>query len=230
MEFRQVSPQDLLGPLNEVEQKNAPGTLFTAGDVSLCQNFPRVSVIGTRRISPLGISSTENLVRLLVKRGVVVVSGLALGVDACAHRTAVEAGGRTIAVLGTPLDQFYPKENADLQRRIMAEHLAISQFRSGAAVHKANFPMRNRTMALISHATVIVEASETSGTIHQGWEALRLGRALFILESLMKRTDLAWPRKMVSYGAQALTNKTAEVLFESLPQGNLRVDLSAVPF
>ena len=137
---------------------------------------------------------------------------------------------KTIAVLGTPLDHFYPKENEELQRRIMAEHLAISQFPNGSTVQKANFPMRNRTMALISHATVIVEAGEGSGTIHQGWEALRLGRPLFLLESLMKRTDLEWPRKMTSYGAQALTHTTAEVLFESLPQGNLCGDLAEVSF
>ena len=230
MQFHQFSPKELIGPLNEVERKNAPDTLFVAGDVGLCRNFPRVSVIGTRKVSPLGVRSTENLVRLLVKRGVAVVSGLALGVDACAHKTAIEAGGKTIAVLGTPLDQFYPKENADLQRRIMAEHLAISQFRGGVAVQKANFPMRNRTMALISHATVIVEAGERSGTITQGWEALRLGRPLFILESLMKRTDIEWPRKMASYGAQALTYATAEVLFESLPQGNFCGDLAEVTF
>jgi DNA processing protein len=88
MQFQQFSPEKLIGPLNEVEQKNAPSTLFVAGDVALCRNFPRVSVIGTRKITLLGARSTENLVRLLVKRGVAVVSGLALGVDACAHKTA----------------------------------------------------------------------------------------------------------------------------------------------
>lgn len=230
MQFFQFSPKELIGLLNEVERKNAPETLFVSGDIGLCRNFPRVSVIGTRKVSPLGVRSTENLVRMLVKRGVAVVSGLALGVDACAHRTAIEEGGKTIAVLGTPLDRFYPKENEELQRRIMATHLAVSQFPVGAQVHKANFPMRNRTMALISHATVIVEAGERSGTIYQGWEALRLGRPLFILESLMKRTDLEWPRRMATYGAQALTRDTAEVLFESLPQGNFCGDLAEVTF
>ena len=87
MQIDQVTPKDLIGPLNEVERKNAPETLFVSGDVGLCRNFPRVSVIGTRKISPLGVRSTENLVRLLVKRGVAVVSGLALGVDACAHKS-----------------------------------------------------------------------------------------------------------------------------------------------
>ena len=228
--MNQVSPEELIGPLNEVERKNAPDTLFIAGDVELCRKFPRVSVIGTRQISKDGVRRTEDLVRMLVERGVAVVSGLALGVDACAHKTAIAAGGKTIAVLGTPLDRFYPKENEGLQRKIMAEHLAISQFPVGAVVNKANFPIRNRTMALISHATVIIEAEEESGTIHQGWEALRLGRPLFLMESLLKRTDLSWPKKLEAYGAQALTRDAVEVLFEGLPAGNFCGDLKEVIF
>lgn len=228
--FKQLSLEDLLGSMNEVERKNAPATLFIAGDASLCRNFPKVAIIGTRQVSPTGMTRTRDLARMLVERGVVIVSGLALGVDACAHEAAIKAGGKTIAVLGTPLDEFYPKVNAELQRRIMAEHLAISQFPSGSQVQKKNFPMRNRTMALIAHATVIVEAGEGSGTLHQGWEALRLGRPLFLLESLVKRDDLKWPREMMDYGAQVLTRSALDVLFEFLPQGSPSVEAAALHF
>ena len=113
-----------------------------------------------------------------------VVSGLARGIDTISHKTAIEHGGRTIAVLGTPLDVYYPPENRELQNLIMKEHLAVSQFPSGAPVTKKNFPTRNRTMALISQATVIVEAGEDSGVISQAWECLRLGRLLLIHKSL----------------------------------------------
>jgi DNA processing protein len=222
--------EDLIGPLNEVERKNAPGFIFVAGETDLCRKYPKVSVIGTREVSALGLKRTQDIVRLLVGRGVVVVSGLARGVDACAHKTAIEAGGRTIAVLGTPLDQFYPAENAELQRKIMAEQLAVSQFPIGAPKERKNFPIRNRTMALISHATVIVEAGEGSGTLHQGWEALRLGRPLFLMESLTKRSDLKWPREMMGYGAQVLSRSTMSTLFEYLPQEIAYGDLAELPF
>lgn len=228
--FKKTTPQELLGPLNEVERKHAPRSLYVAGDISLCRNSARVSVIGTREVSPIGLKRTHDLARMLIDRGAVVVSGLARGVDTCAHRTAIEAGGRTIAVIGTPLDQFYPKENADLQREIMAEHLVISQFPVGSPAERKNFAIRNRTMALVSHTTVIVEAGEGSGTLHQGWEALRLGRPLFLLESLVKRTDLKWPREMVGYGAQILTRGNIDVLFECLPQEVPAGETSALSF
>ena len=101
-----------------------------------------------------------------------------------AHTAALDEGGHTIAVLGTPLDQVYPKVNAGLQRRIAERDLLVSQFPSGMKVTPKNFPIRSRTMALLSDATVIVEAGERSGTLHQGWEALRLGRLPFLMESV----------------------------------------------
>jgi len=134
----------------------------------------------------------------LVREKAIVVSGLARGIDTVAHRTAIEEGGGTVAVLGTPLNAFYPPENKKLQLRIMKEHMAVSQFPLGSPVTRKNFPMRNRTMALISDATAIVEAKERSGVIHQGWECIRLGRPLFIHASLK---DLNWVRRMTECGA-----------------------------
>jgi DNA processing protein len=142
----------------------------------------------------------------LAKAGVIVVSGLAEGIDTAAHQGALAAGGRTIAVLGTPLDVTYPRQNQELQRQIMTRHLALTPFASGAPVLRSNFPYRNRVMALISDATVIVEAGDASGALSQGWEALRLGRLLFILKSITTVPNLAWPGKMLRYGAQVLTD------------------------
>lgn len=230
MPIQKVSPVDLLGPLNDVERKNAPSVLFVSGDIELCRSLPKVSVIGTRAVTPDGVKRTQNLVRMLVARDVVIVSGLARGVDTCAHESAIEAGGKTIAVLGTPLDRVYPPENAALQKKISLEHLAISQFPSGHTLQKKDFPIRNRTMALISHATVIVEAGEGSGTLHQGWEALRLGRPLFIMESLTQNQELKWPGEMMEYGAQVLSRETMGALFDSLPQGSPFAELAEIPF
>lgn len=228
--FRKVSFEDLLGPLNAVEKKHAPASLFVAGDIDLCRNFAKVSVIGTRDVSPAGIKRTQQIVGRLVEREVVVVSGLARGVDTAAHQAAIACGGKTIAVLGVPLDQVYPPENAALQKKIMAEHLAISQFPSGFPMQKKNFPIRNRTMALISNATIIIEAGEGSGTLHQGWEALRLGRPLFITESLLKHPELKWPQEMIGYGAQVLSRESIDLLFEMLPQGKPLASLAEMSF
>jgi DNA processing protein len=132
MSYSELSPSDLLGPLNEVERKNAPRLLFVAGDTSILDEGARVSIVGARKATPEGLRRASRLATLLAKRGVVVVSGLAEGVDTAAHEAAIAHGGRTVAVIGTPLDQVYPKKNAALQERIMEEHLVISQFPVGA--------------------------------------------------------------------------------------------------
>ena len=179
-EIMTKSVEDLLGPLNEIEQKYAPRQLWVAGDPSIFADGRITSVVGSRQPSPAGVRRTRRLVSELVKRDIAVLSGLALGVDAVAHTTAIQRGGRTVAVLGTPVDEVTPRSNARLQDRIIREHVAVSQFAPGSIVQKWNFTVRNRTMALLSPATVIIEAGEGSGTQHQGWEALRLGRPLYI--------------------------------------------------
>jgi DNA processing protein len=215
--FRRFRSDELLGPLNDVERKNAPKWLYLAGDPELLRVVPRVAVVGTRDPSPEGLKRASRLARELTAHGVVVVSGLAKGIDTSAHRAAIEAGGRTVAVLGTPIDHTYPKQNAELQRLIMEKHLAVSQFPPGHPPGRTNFPRRNRTMALLTDATVIVEAAEGSGSLSQGWEALRLGRRLFIMRAVAESRALSWPREMRRYGAEVLA-KTEDVL-DALPLG-----------
>jgi DNA processing protein len=210
-----LSPEELLGPLNDVEIKYAPKMLYVEGDASLLKVSPRVAVIGTRHPTELGKRRAARLSRLLIKNSSIIVSGLAEGIDTIAHCTAMENGGRTIAVLGTNLDQVYPKKNAKLQHEIMDRHLAISQFPPGWPIQRMNFPMRNRTMALIVDASIIVEAGNGSGTLSQGWEMLRLGKALYILKSICDDPSLSWPRKMLDYGAILLTEP--ETLIADLP-------------
>jgi DNA processing protein len=218
MDHQTVTPEALIGTLNEVERKNAPRVLYIAGDVDLFSRGPRVSVVGTRHPSEDGFRRARRLTKALVEKKIIVVSGLADGIDTEAHVTAIEGGGRTIAVLGTGLDRSFPPENAPLLERIMKEHLAISQFQPGTPPKRTNFPQRNRTMALLSDATVIVEAGEGSGTLHQGWEALRLGRPLFLLESLAHRADLTWPAEMIRYGAQVLSRENLDLALEEIPE------------
>ncbi len=196
-----VSSANLLGSLSEIEQKFAPDSLFVAGKIPLPLPHPRVAIVGTRTPSPEGLKLASRLSRTLAQQGVIIVSGLARGIDTAAHTTAIGSGGRTIAVLGTPLSQVYPRENAELQATIMRDHLAVSQFEEGRPVQRTNFVVRNRTMALIADASVIVESGEGGGSLHQGWEALRLGRPVFIHSREFVKRGLEWPRKMAEYGA-----------------------------
>lgn len=198
------TPDELLGPLNAEEARYAPKHLFASGHTEWLQRSPRVAIVGARNASDEGLRRAARLVRFLVKHDATIISGLAEGIDLCAHMTTLEAGGRTIAVIGTPLDEAYPAKHCRLQHQMMTEHLVVSQFPSGYPVTRKNFPLRNRTMALICEASVIVEAGEGSGSLSQGWEALRLGRPLFLMASLMDRTDLTWPQQMLDYGAMVL--------------------------
>ena len=207
MKPTEYTPQQLLGrSLNEVEQKHAPEKLYAMGDIRLAQGGVRVSIVGARKASDEGKRRARKLAIELANEGVVIVSGLALGIDAAAHTGAIVAGGKTIGVLGTPLDKFYPRENRELQERLMREYLVVTQFPIGSRVYPGNFPTRNRVMALISDATVIVEASDTSGSISQGWEAIRLGRRLYIMKSITETPGLTWPADMQRYGAQVLAD------------------------
>ena len=172
--------------LTEAEKKYFPERLFFGGNENLLYEKRRVSVVGSRAASKEGLQRAKIIAKNLLKHDIIVVSGLAKGIDTIAHQTAINYGGQTIAVLGTPLNIPYPKENADLLEKIKKEYLAISQFPEGFPTQPKNFPIRNRTMALISDATVIIEASDKSGTRHQGWEALRLGREVYILENVIQ--------------------------------------------
>lgn len=180
--------------------------LYFRGNWALAST-PAVAVVGTRKPSGDAIERTRFLAKKLVEDGYTVVSGLAEGIDTAAHGAAVEAGGQTIAVIGTPLNHVYPKSNAALQERIAREFLLISQVpveRYDAQSYKTNrffFPERNKTMAALTEATVIVEAGETSGTLVQAREALRQGRKLFIMNSCFERGDLTWPARFEKEGA-----------------------------
>lgn len=217
-----IPTDELFGPFNEVEARNAPPEVWIAGDRALARGVPGVSIVGTRNPTELGAKRARKLARELVEHGIVVVSGLARGVDTAAHTGALQAGGRTIAVIGTPIDKVYPKENAALQAEIARNHLLVSQFAPGRPIQPGNFPIRNRLMALVSAATVIVEAGETSGSLSQGYEALRLGRPLFLMRSVVQRADLAWPAKMLGFGAIVLD--TTDDLLECIPVLDLPAD------
>jgi DNA processing protein len=185
---------------------NGETPIYCAGDLSLLAR-PCVSIVGTRDVSEQGATATDWLARKLVNAGIVIVSGLAYGVDTVAHKAAIAAAGKTIAVIGTPLDKASPSENAPLQEEIYRNHLLISQFRNGEKTHRSSFPLRNRLMALLSDATVVMEASDTSGTLHQAAECTKLGRWLFIAKSVVDDRRLSWPQKFLKYDTCIVLDK-----------------------
>lgn len=206
-EYLSITAAKLLGrALNDIESKADPGSLFVQGSLEIPLPCPKVSIIGSRKASRQGIKNTQKITKMLVENKVTIVSGLAEGIDTAAHVTALNMNGKTIAVIGTPLDKTYPKINYELQQELMKSHLVVSQFPTGYPITGKNFVIRNKTMALISDASVIVEAGKTSGSKHQGWETLRMGRPLFIWESVVNNEELEWPTEMIEHGAIELSN------------------------
>lgn len=200
---RTVGIEELLGrKLSATEARGAPPAVHVAGPMPIPVPGPKVSVVGSRNAPPAGLAAARAVSRALSAAGATVVSGLAAGVDAAAHRAAIDAGGRTVAVIGTPLDRSYPAANAGLQAEIARGHLVVSQFAAGSPVSRSNFVLRNRTMALLSDATVIAGAAgASSGTRHSGWDAVGLGRPLFIHRSVLSGPPAAWAGEMIARGA-----------------------------
>lgn len=182
-----------------------PLVLFSRGVLEYA-NTPCISVVGSRQASEEGRRRAQKLAILLAQSGYTVVSGLALGIDTAAHTAIVKAGGKTIGVIGTTIEDSYPKENAILQEKIATGHLLLSQFPFAQPNQKYNFPQRNYTMCGLSQATVIVEAGETSGALYQARYCLQEKRKLFVMKSLLENKQLTWPKTYVKRGAIVLEN------------------------
>jgi DNA processing protein len=185
--------------------------VWCAGDRSLVQKRA-MAIVGTRNVSPNGAARARRLARELSEEGIIVFSGLAKGIDTEALQSAMHVGGRVVAVIGTPIDKAYPAENKRLQEEIYREHLLISQFYPGQRVFPSHFPERNKLMAALSDGTVIIEAGETSGTLHQAAECVRLGRWLFISQSVMDDPILSWPRRFEEYEKFRVLRETKDLL------------------
>ncbi|WNV91354.1 DNA-processing protein DprA [Umezawaea sp. Da 62-37] len=153
-----------------------------------------VAVVGSRAASPRGLSVTREISTLLTKQDITVLSGMAAGVDTAAHRAALDAGGRTVAVVGTGLRHCYPVANAGLQAELVRTGAVLSQFLPDTGPSKRNFPMRNAVMSGCGIATVVVEAGEHSGTRIQARLALEHGRHVFLMPEVAGGTT--WGRDM----------------------------------
>jgi DNA processing protein len=196
-------------PLNLRTIYNRPPFLFYRGELREDDAFS-VAVVGTRLPSPLGVKRAGRMARQLAEKGVTVLSGLAKGIDTAAHRAALEAGGRTIAVLGSGIRKIYPRENEGLAEKIVAKGAVVSQFWPDGPPTTYTFPRRNITMSGLGQGTVVIEASATSGAKMQARLAIEHGKKVFLLDSLVK--EHAWAQGyMEKRGARKVT-KVEDIL------------------
>lgn len=182
-------------------------------EVLYCQGRPYllelrcVAIVGTRRPSRGGQEFAGQIAARLARTGFAVISGLAEGIDTAAHWAAVDAGGTTAAVLGTPLTSVYPRGNADLQRRLARDHLILSQVpmvrhaRQDLHRNRQFFRDRDATVAALAEAVVVVEAGDRSGALICARHALELHRAVFVPEHCCADPRLHWPQRLIEKGA-----------------------------
>lgn len=174
---------------------NLPPFLFIRGEIRNEDIFS-AAVVGTRNASESGIRRAQRMSRLLTERDVSVISGLARGIDTAAHRAAIDSGGRTIAVLGTGITRCYPPENRELAEEITDHGALVSQFWPTRSPGRDTFPRRNVVTSGLSQATVVIEASSTSGAKMQARLALEHGKKVFLVRSLV--TNQPWARSYVA--------------------------------
>ncbi|MBW8009732.1 MAG: DNA-protecting protein DprA [Chloroflexi bacterium] len=197
--------------LKEVHQ--SPPVLYSRGQL-IPEDEWAIAVVGTRRVSAYGRQVTEALGSFLARNGVTVVSGLARGVDAIAHQAALDAGGRTIAVLGNGLDRIYPPENRKLAEDIIENGALISDYSLGTPPESSNFPPRNRIISGLSIAVVVVEAGERSGALITASFAAEQGREVFAVPGNIFAAHSKGTNRLIQKGAHPLLNP--EDLLESL--------------
>jgi len=184
--IRMVCVLDTEYPSNLRMIHQHPPVLFMRGSADE-RDATSVAVVGTRQPTPRGIDQVRQLATGLAANGIPVISGLATGIDTAAFTAVLAAGGRAVAVIGTGIDRVYPPQNVGLQEEIATKGLVISQFLPGSPPTKASFPMRNAVMSGYALATVVVEAADRSGSRMQAGLALRHGRHVFLMRSLLER-------------------------------------------
>jgi len=207
------------------EIADPPITLYVKGAFQACFEAPSVGVIGSRKCSTYGENAARMLARDLAENGICVVSGLARGIDTAAHRGALEAKGRTLAVLGTGIDNVYPKENKKLTEEILESGGAIvSQFPLGTPPLKDNFPYRNRIISGLSYGVLLVEASERSGSLITARLAMEQNREVLAVPGNITSRNSFGTNYLIKSGAKLVqqwqdiaTELPAEISARILP-------------
>jgi DNA processing protein len=207
-----VTLEDAAYPPLLAEIYSPPLALFTRGAL-MSDEEPCIALVGTRRASPYGLRMAERLGRGLAARGVTVVSGMASGIDAAAHRGAIEAGGRTVAVLGCGVDVVYPPQNEQLMKDIAASGCVISHFFMGDKPLPNHFPDRNRVISGLCLGTIVIEAPLSSGALITARHAAEQGREVFAVPGQVGMRTSEGPHALIREGAK-LVERVEDVLAE----------------
>jgi len=213
--FRLICIGDDDYPANLAKAPDHPAVLFSSGALEP-RDLVSISVVGSRLASPAGIIFTQKLASDLALSGITVVSGLALGIDSAAHRGALKAGGRTLAVLGCGLDVNYPTANADLRLEIARTGALLTEFPPGAPPSPGNFPSRNRIISGLALGVVVVEAAERSGSLITARFALEQGREVFAVPGVARSMRSTGTHRLLKQGAK-LVEGIEDILEEIRP-------------
>jgi DNA processing protein len=214
-----VFDQDYPGLLKEIF--DPPWVLFYKGNIGLLASAPPISIVGSRKTTVYGRKVTERFAAQLVEDGWVVVSGMAIGIDTVAHQQALAAGGLTVAVLGSGLNRVYPPQNKSLFEKITATGVVLSEYPPDANPHPSFFPQRNRIIAGLSYGTLVVEASEKSGSLITAYLALEQGREVFAVPgSIFDMQSVGTNRLIQQHGAKLVLHPSDlyEELRDVVPQ------------
>lgn len=195
--------EDYPALLKEIDQ--APPVLYIKGNITKEDEFA-VAMVGTRRVTAYGQQVTRDTSTFLAAHGITIVSGLARGVDALAHQHALQAGGRTIAVLGSGVDVIYPPEHRILAEEIIENGALVSDYPLGTKPEGSNFPPRNRIISGLSLATVVIEAGERSGALITSEFALEQGRDVFAVPGNVFSPASRGPNRLIQNGAFAMVS------------------------
>lgn len=211
------TPADPDYPRLLLEISNPPPVLYYRGLVDVKENqgiTPTVAIVGTRSPSEYGRRWTRKISTALAKSGFTVVSGLAAGIDTEAHTSCLEAGGRTLAVFGTGVDIVYPKPNERLRDRVLQQGLAISEYPAGTQPNKTNFPRRNRIIAGLSRATIVIEAPQKSGALITAYQANDFCRDVYVLTARLDDERSFGCLELLSKGAHPILPSSDRLLSE----------------
>jgi len=187
------------------ELSDAPPILFFEGEIKPCDALA-VAIVGTRHATAYGRSQAEKIAYGLAKAGITVISGMARGIDSAAHQGAIDAGGRTIAVYGCGLGHIYPPENVELSRRIADHGALVSEYHPQTKPHSGTFPQRNRLISGLSHATLVIEAPERSGSLITARTAYEQGREVLALPGAVTSRTSQGTNLLIRDGATLIRN------------------------
>lgn len=191
---------------------DTPKELYVVGELDSLLDKPRLAVVGSRKVSPYGKQVTNRLAGEAASHGIVIISGLAFGVDALAHQAALEVGGKTVAVLPSSVEEIYPRSHVGLARRILDQGGAlVSEYTPGTPPMKQNFIARNRIVSGLSNAVLITEAAAKSGTLHTANFALEQGRSVMVVPGNITSPLSAGTNNLIKAGALPIT-ETADIL------------------